>query len=61
MNSKKSYEAPKVTKVHLSIENAILSVCHISPTTYRARDSVFGGCNVNPGCYSGPGGPVDEQ
>jgi len=57
MKTKKLYKAPKVNKVQLSINNAILSVCHTSPTTLRPKDS-FSTCALNPGCYSGPGGPL---
>lgn len=50
---KKAYSAPQVVKVNLAVKNAILAVCHTSPTaTPRVGGST---CNITPGCFSGPG------
>lgn len=39
--NKKSYEAPKVVKVTLEIQNAVLGVCHTSITS-----SPFDTCKI---------------
>ncbi len=51
---KKVYKAPQVKKVKLVIKNAILAVCHTSPT-YTPGDPSTTPCNITPGCFSGPG------
>lgn len=54
MVTKKKYEAPKVQKVQLVIENAVLGVCHASPNL----TPINLGCGVHPAaaCWEGPGG-----
>ena len=57
--SKIEYRAPEVRKVKLQVKNAILAVCHTSPTqTPRGPGSLPGAtpCNITPGCFTGPGG-----
>ena len=51
--NKRIYQAPKVKMVKLEIKNAILAVCHSSPNLIPMIPG--SGCDLTPGCYSGPG------
>lgn len=50
--SKKTYQTPKVERVQLKITNAILAVCHSSPTMTPAG-GLPGSCSVGASaCFS---------
>ena len=51
--NKKTYQAPKIEKVHLTVKNSVLGTCHTSPlpTAFTPQ-----GCDVLfTACYQGPG------
>jgi len=55
MTEKRTYQAPKIEKVRLTVKNSVLGTCHVSPlpTAFSSW-----GCDTPPftGCYEGPGG-----
>jgi len=55
IKTKKSYAAPKVTRVSLVVKNAVLGTCHSSPVM-TPKIIGIGGCNiVVDECWFGPG------
>lgn len=50
---KRTYVAPRIDKVKLTVRNSVLGTCHVSPlpTAFTPQ-----GCDVLfVGCYQGPG------
>ena len=50
--TKKTYEAPEVRRVNLVVKNAVLAVCHTSPTLQPKNVPVPGPCAIITGCYT---------
>ncbi len=52
MDKKKTYAAPRITKVQLVVKDSVLGTCHASPVLTPRRAN---GCNIELSCWTGPG------